>query len=91
MPKTVAVMDGLEQIARALREHGVQVVDVADVAAPISAIVYSAQAAPVKSGEGRDRERGRTAGAGGVDDLVLMLNADDLSVEEIVARVKAVW
>lgn len=88
MPKTVAVMNGLEQVARALREQGIQVVDVADVGAPISAIVYSAQVDPSGS-PSTERSGGLTGG--GVDDLVLMLNADYLSVDEIVARVKAVW
>ncbi len=90
MPKTVAVMRGLDEIAEALRRNGIRVVDIEDVNEPISAMVYSSainygrlkREHPVPATESL---------GGGVDDLVLMLNADNLEVEEIVARVKEMW
>lgn len=89
MPKTVAVMNGLDQVANALAENGIHVVDVADVDAPISAIVYSAKVDPHQPHHSQVTDH-VTVG-GGVDDLILMLNADDLSTEEILARVKSMW
>lgn len=89
MLKTVAVMDGLEEVADALRKEGIKVVDVADTGRSISAIIYSAKVRPAESGV---KSRQNLAdGGGGTDDMVLMLNADELSVEEIVARVKSAW
>lgn len=81
-------MNGLDKIAHVLRENGIHVVDVADVGTPISAIVYSSQVDPHQQ---RDRDWEDHVTGGGVDDLILMLNADNLSIEEIVARIKAVW
>lgn len=89
MLKTVAVMDGLEQVVKALREQGVRVVDVANTGGTISAIVYSSRVNPVPAE--RKWIEARPESGGGSDDMVLMLNADEMSVEEIVARVKAAW
>jgi hypothetical protein len=89
MPKTMAVMNGLEHIASALRERGIKVVDVADTGSSISAIIYSARVNPGQSAPAAGQAKRQTGG--GVDDMVLMLNADELSVEEIVARVRGVW
>lgn len=87
--KTVAVMDGLEEVAGALRQEGIKVVDVADTGTTISAIIYSAKVRPAE--EVAKRGQSLADGGGGTDDMVLMLNADELSVEEIVARVKSAW
>lgn len=89
MLKTVAVMDGLDELASALRQEGIKVVGVADTGTTISAIIYSARVRPTEAGS--KHEQNPTDGGGGTDDMVLMLNADELSVEEIVARVKSAW
>lgn len=89
MPKMVAVMDGLEEVAGALRQEGIRVVDVADTGISISAIIYSARVRP--AGAEEKARKVSPGGGGGVDDMVLMLNADELTVAEIVARVRSVW
>ncbi len=89
MPKTVAVMNGLDHIARALQEQGIRVVDVADTGAAISAMVYSSRLDTSKLAPSAGQATQETGGA--IDDMVLMLNADELSVDEILARVQSMW
>lgn len=90
MPKTVAVMRGLDHVADELRRHGIKVVDVEEVNVPISALVYSSQVSQERLA-GNHMVPPAHALGGGVDDLVQMLNADTLSAQEIIARIKGMW
>jgi hypothetical protein len=80
-------MNSLNEVADALRKNGMQVVDVADTGSPIAAIVYSAKVGPKQP---TDECWEKPHRGSGVDDLVLMLYADCLSVEAIVARAQEV-
>lgn len=83
MAKVVAVQNGLDDIVMALEERGCKIVGVDQIGYPLTAMVYSNEIdTECYSPTTMDIHLG-------ADDngYVLMLNAGELSIEEIVSRI----
>lgn len=86
---TVGVQAGLTEVGEKLQEAGYNVVDIRDPRANFSAMVYSSNIDSEADNAGEELgEVPLFATTGSTESYVLMLNAAEMSPEEIVARIK---
>jgi len=88
MPKTVAIAPGLNRLASELRQAGLRVIGVETADESVSAIVYASRLTGRKQEE-PDSPPITSHLSGNTDDMVLMLDADTIPVEDIIARIKS--
>jgi len=86
---TVGVQPGLEEVKGKLEQEGFKVVDISDTGGYLSAMVYSGGIEPHEYEAQSMLEAGVYSGAGSNNGYILMLDAAALSIDEIVARIKA--
>ncbi|MBZ4653736.1 MAG: hypothetical protein JG781_1075 [Peptococcaceae bacterium] len=86
--RTVAVQPGLTEVKEKLEQHGFNVVDIADTRANITAMVYSSEIHPEEYEAQSMLDESIYNSTGSSDGYVLMLNAAEMTADEIVARIR---
>lgn len=85
--KVIAVQEGLHDIAEKLKDLGYQVVGVDETNRPLDAIVYSTELSGSPTKVRQEEEPGFTNSAVDNDGMVFMINADEHSMDELIARI----
>ncbi|NLW24690.1 MAG: hypothetical protein GXY91_05550 [Clostridia bacterium] len=83
LTKTIAVQEGLHEIAEKLRELGYNVVGVDELNYPVDAIVYSSSLS-----DAPNKIHSMEMGAANNDGFVLMLNKDEFTFDELINQLK---
>ena len=83
MSKNIAIQNGLGEISRRLKKRGHNIVDVNNSDEAIDVIIYSNEIVP------QVPKKFNVDGEAYNDNYVLMLNADEYSLDEIVNKVES--
>lgn len=88
MIRTVAVQQGLTEIKDKLEQEGYDVVDITNTERDIIAMVYSSSISPEEYEYEQDMSNALSSSTGSSEGFVLMLNAAEMSPDEVVSRIK---
>lgn len=88
MLRAVAVQQGLTEIRDKLIQEGYDVVDITDTRKDITAMVYSSSIDPAEYEYDAELSAELPSSTGSSEGFVLMINAAEMPVDEVVSRVK---